>query len=143
MKLNNFIWIFIFSIIIIGSKNNFAQEKLNENQLKEALTNIFSLSKGNNYAQMSKKLLNDEGKELGTYNPKNKKEIKAVKRISKKIKAYLNLSDSYAYESISYENYKELPSAEIKVNFRSGDQELTISFIFVEISGSLLLADFK
>lgn len=142
MKLNNFIWMFFFSIILIGS-NNFAQDKLNENQLKETLTDIFSLSKANNYAQMSKRLLYDEGKELRTYNPKNKIELKAVKRTAKKIKAYLNLSDSYAYESISYDKYKELPSAEIKVNFKSGDQELTISFIFIEISGSVLLADFK
>jgi hypothetical protein len=143
MKKYKHILILFSSILLISNSTFIAQNKLNENQVKDALTNIFNLSKNNNYSQIAKKLLYEKGDVLRTYNSDNNNELKAVKRTSKKIKAYLNLSDSYAYESISYNNYKNLPSAEINVNFKSGDQELTISFLFVEKSGSILLADFK
>ena len=143
MKRNKLVIVLSIASLFLSSSVFYPQNQLGEDQVKDALTKIFEMSKNNNFVQISKKLLNDESKEIRSYDPNDKQDLKAVKRIAKKIKAYLNLSDSYEYESISYNSFKNLQSAEIKVNFKSGDQELKISFIFIEKSGSILLADFK
>lgn len=131
----------IFSIGLSWNLN--AQNKLSEVTAKAALTKIFDLSKDQNYSAIASLLLYEEGKELRSYDNSAKAEAKSVKRNAKKIKAYLDLSDSYEYNRITFGKLLNNPSAELEVNFKSGDQELTISFIFVEIAGKILLADFK
>ncbi len=137
--------IFLLLIIfVIGFTWNLnAQTKLDEGTVKAALSKIFDLSKDQNYTALASLLLYEEGKELRSYNNSVNEEKKTVKRNAKKIKAYLDLSDSYEYKSITFSKLLNNPSAELEVNFRSGDQELTISFIFVDIAGKILLADFK
>lgn len=131
----------IFSACLSFSLN--AQNKLSEDTAKSALTKIFDLSKNQNYSALASLFLYEEGKELRSYNNSVRAEAKSVKRNAKKIKAYLDLSDSYEYNSITFGKLLNNPSADLEVNFKSGDQELTISFIFVEIAGNILLADFK
>ena len=131
----------IFSACLSFSLN--AQNKLSEDTAKSALTKIFDLSKNQNYSALASLFLYEEGKELRSYNNSVRGEAKSVKRNAKKIKAYLDLSDSYEYNSITFGKLLNNPSADLEVNFKSGDQELTISFIFVEIAGNILLADFK
>lgn len=137
--------IFLLLIIfVIGFTWNLnAQTKLDEGTVKAALSKIFDLSKDQNYTALASLLLYEKGKELRSYNNSVNEEKKTVKRNAKKIKAYLDLSDSYEYKSITFGKLLNNPNAELEVNFRSGDQELTISFIFVDISGKILLADFK
>lgn len=130
-------------VIVLFLLNNVSvSATMKESAVKSALTKIFDMSKNKNYTDSAPLLFN---KKLITraYNYTDKSEIKAVKRICKKIKAYLDLSDSYEYEAISFSKDKNLQSANLKVNFQSGNQELTISFIFVEISGKILLSSFK
>ena len=131
----------IFSACLSFSLN--AQNKLSEDTAKSALTKIFDLRKNQNYSALASLFLYEEGKELRSYNNSVRAEAKSVKRNAKKIKAYLDLSDSYEYNSITFGKVLNNPSADLEVNFKSGDQELTISFIFVEIAGNILLADFK
>ena len=131
----------IFSACLSFSLN--AQNKLSEDTAKSALTKIFDLSKNQNYSALASLFLYEEWKELRSYNNSVRAEAKSVKRNAKKIKAYLDLSDSYEYNSITFGKLLNNPSADLEVNFKSGDQELTISFIFVEIAGNILLADFK
>ena len=137
--------IFLLLIIfVIGFTWNLnAQTKLDEGTVKAALSKIFDLSKDQNYTALTSLLLYEEGKELRSYNNSVNEEKKTVKRNAKKIKAYLDLSDSYEYKSITFGKLLNNPNAELEVNFRRGDQELTISFIFVDIAGKILLADFK
>jgi hypothetical protein len=137
--------IFLLLIIfVMGFTWNLnAQTKLDEGTVKAALSKIFDLSKDQNYTALASLLLYEKGKELRSYNNSVNEEKKTVKRNAKKIKAYLDLSDSYEYKSITFGKLLNNPNAELEVNFRSGDQELTISFIFVDISGKILLADFK
>ena len=136
-----FLLLIIFAIAFTWNLN--AQTKLDEGTVKAALSKIFDLSKDQNYTALAPLLLYEEGKELRSYNNSVKEEKKSVKRNAKKIKAYLDLSDSYEYKSITFGKLLNNPSAELEVNFRSGDQELTISFIFIELAGKILLADFK
>jgi len=136
-----FLLLIIFAIGFTWNLN--AQTKLDEGTVKAALSKIFDLSKDQNYSALASLLLYEEGKELRSYNNSVKEEKKSVKRNAKKIKAYLDLSDSYEYNSITFSKLLNNPSAELEVNFKSGDQELTISFIFIELTGKILLADFK
>jgi hypothetical protein len=120
-----------------------AQTKLNDVEVKSALTKIFNLSKDQNFAETAKLLLFNDKDEFRSYNYKDPSEAKSVKRLVKKIKAYLDLSDSYEYESLSNSNMGKFQSADLKVNFKSGDQELTISFKFVKIGEIILLSEFR
>lgn len=136
--------ILLLLIFAIGFTYNLdAQSKLNEGTAKAALSKIFELSKEQNYPALASLLLYEEGKELRSYNYSVKEEKKLVSRNGKRIKAYLNLSDSYEYNIIKFGKLFNNPSAELKVQFKSGDQKLTISFIFIELSGKIFLADFK
>lgn len=136
--------ILLLLIFAIGFTYNLdAQSKLNEGTAKAALSKIFDLSKEQNYPALASLLLYEEGKELRSYNYSVKEEKKLVSRNGKRIKAYLNLSDSYEYNIIKFGKLFNNPSAELKVQFKSGDQKLTISFIFIELSGKIFLADFK
>lgn len=119
-----------------------AQDKINEEDVKSALTKIFDLSEEQNYAEAAKLLLYNKN-EVRNFNFSDNSEAKSVKRLVKKIKAYLDLSDSYEYESLTFGTMQKLESADLKVNFKSGDQELTISFLFVKHANKLLLAQFK
>ena len=120
-----------------------AQTQLNEVEVKSALTKIFNLSKDQKFAESAKLLLFNEKDEFRAYNFKNPSEAKSVKRLIKKIKAYLDLSDSYEYESLTSAKMDKFHSADLKVNFKSGDQELTISFKFVKIGENILLVEFR
>ena len=113
----------MFSLALYG------QNLLNENSIKSSLTKIFELSEAQDYDNLGQMLLNND-----TMKPYNIKESKSVKRSGKKIKAYLDLSDSYEYKDLEFETYKNLPSANLNVIFRSGSQNLTISFIFVRFT---------
>ena len=119
----------------------FAQNKLNESNVKSALSQIFDLSKKQEYQKLAPFLLNKDN--LKAFNFQNSSDARSVKRISKKIKAYLDLSDSYQYERLTFETFENLPSAELEVSFKSGDQDLKISFIFIEQSNKILLAKFR
>jgi len=116
--------IFLLLIIfVIGFTWNLnAQTKLDEGTVKAALSKIFDLSKDQNYTAFASLLLYEEGKELRSYNNSVNEEKKTVKRNAKKIKAYLDLSDSYEYKSITFGKLLNNPNAELEVNFRSGDQ---------------------
>ena len=124
--------------------NSFAaQKQLEEIEVKSALTKIFNISKDQNFAESAKLLLYHEKDQLRSYNFKNPSEAKSVKRIVKKIKAYLDLSDSYEYESLTTGKMDKIKSSDLKVKFKSGDQQLSISFTFVKIGENILLVDFK
>ena len=135
--------IILLMFVLLASSNILAQDSLDKNDVKTKLTKIFDLSKDQNYGSAASLFLNNKNDDLRAFNYEDKSEAKAVKRMVKKIKAYLDLSDSYEYESIEFAKLHNLPSADIKVNFKSGDQILTISFIFVQHSNNILLAKFK
>ena len=140
MKAKISIIISLVFVFVVTELNG--QDKLKETEVKSALTEIFDISNNQNYKLAARKFLFDEN-EIRPYNFENRAEAKTVKRMAKKIKAYLDLSDSYEYESIVFTEYKNMPSAELKVNFKSGDQDLTISFYFVDKNGAILLYRFK
>jgi len=141
--MNKIVLIKVFTAIFIIGTLTFAQNQLKENDVKSSLSKIFELSKNQNYSDAAKMFIYTKNNESRVFDYTNKSDARIVKRMAKKIKAYLDLSDSYEYESITYGTFKNLPNANLKVNFKSGDQELTISFLFVQKDGNSLLAEFK
>lgn len=129
--------LFLFSTFIS------AQDNLSESDLKETVSKIFNLCSNKDYKSMAEILLFKDGKNFRTYNYSQKSEAKKVKRQCKKIKAYLDLSDSYEYDTFVNGNYESLPSTKLNIIFISGDQKLKISFEFVKLNGKILLASFK
>lgn len=121
----------------------YSQNELSKSDLKETVAKIFNLCNNKNYEGMADLLLFKDGKTYRPYNFSNKSEAKKVKRQCKKIKAYLDLSDSYEYDSFVNGNYESLPSSKLNIIFISGDQKLNISFEFVKLNGKILLASFK
>jgi len=131
----------LFSLLLTVS--TYSQSTINKAEVKTTLTKLFDLSKSKNYKEASS-LLAYDGKNKSkinktAFNFADKKEKKAVKRKCKKIKAYLDLSDSYEYDGFASNGN----NGTIKVNFKSGDQELKISFTFVKVDGKVLLSSFK
>lgn len=137
-KISIFILISLFLTVSIYSQN-----EITEAEVKLSLTNLFDLSKSKNYEEASSFLAYDgkdkTKKDKVPFNFSDKKDKKSVKRKCKKIKAYLDLSDSYEYDGFSSQGN----DGTIKVNFKSGDQELKISFDFVKVGGKILLSSFK
>jgi hypothetical protein len=133
----SFLLAFLFVI------NIYAQNSINVTEVKSALTNLFDLCKNKNYENASAYLAYDgkdvARKEKSSFNYSEKSEKKIVKRKCKKIKAYLDLSDSYEYGKFSSGGNK----ADINVIFKSGDQELKIMFSFVKVGNKILLSNFK
>ncbi|MCB0751621.1 MAG: hypothetical protein KDC52_09120, partial [Ignavibacteriae bacterium] len=88
-------------------------------------------------------MFNDEAKGKRAFNPAENSEIKAVKRQCKKIKAYIDLSDSYEYTKYTPTKIDGQNGAVLDVSFKSGDQKLNIGFTFVKLGGKILLVGFK
>jgi len=127
--------------IILG--NGFTNAQTSEADIKSALTTIFDLSVKENFNKAAGLMLYENGTEKRTYNTADNSELKTVKRQCKKIKAYINLSDSYEYSNFTQTKVDGINGAVLEVVFKSGDQKLKISFNFVNLSGKLLLASFK
>ncbi|MBK7105683.1 MAG: hypothetical protein IPH62_10405 [Ignavibacteriae bacterium] len=131
----------IFLFLITGY--NFTNAQISEADVKTALTNIFNVSVDENYNNAANLFLFEKTNEKRSYNTSVSDELKSVKRQCKKIKAYIDLSDSYEFSGFKTANIDGLNGAILNVIFKSGDQKLNIAFTFVNISGKILLANFK
>ncbi len=132
-----------FLLVFLYTINIHAQNSVTKSEIKSTLTNLFNLCKTKNYAEASAYIAY-EGKDAAknkkvSFNFTDKSEKKAVKRKCKRIKAYLDLSDSYEYGDFNSSNNH----AKMNVIFKSGDQELMITFSFVKTGNKILLTDFK
>ena len=124
----------------------FAQTEKPEDEVKSTLTEIFKLSKGNKYQKASEYFAytgDDKDRYLkSTLNYSIREEKSIVRRNCKKIKAYLELSDSYEYGKFETKNIDGITHYILKVIFKSGSQNLNISFNFVKVNNKFVLASF-
>ena len=74
-----------------------------------------------------------------TLDPKSDNELAKAERIAKKIKAYLDISDSYNVNSVVTEKDNGKSFIKAEVSFKSGSQVLEISFNFLDVNDKLLL----
>jgi hypothetical protein len=132
-----------FVIIVTFFVNVCINAQTSEANVKSALSSVFDVSVKEDFSKAAGLMLYEDGKEKRAYNSSDNSELKTVKRQCKKIKAYIDLSDSYEYANFSTTQINGMNGAVLEVIFKSGDQKLNISFSFVNLSGKLLLASFK
>lgn len=131
--------IFTFTLIFTGV--NSAQE----NAIKSNIEKLFKFSKDKDYKSASALILyrgdNAERNFKTALNFSDEGEQRDAKRITKRIKAFLDLSDGYEFGELTSENENGRDYSVITVNFKSGGQTLKTSFAFVNVSNKYLLAD--
>lgn len=74
-----------------------------------------------------------------TYNYSDRKEVSAIKRIGKKIKAYIDLSDSRKFGRYSKSVENKIQNYSLELIFKNGEQEIVTVFTFTEVNDKLLL----
>ncbi len=136
----------IISIITFFSASIVWSQSVNtSDQLKAAVDNLFEICKSENMDAAAKHIVytgKDEKRHMtGLYNINDRKETSKVKRIMKKVTAFLKISDKHEFGKHNSTTENERAINSIEVLFISGNQELTTTFSFVEINGKLLLAD--
>lgn len=83
---------------------------------------------------------NDESRKyLEKLNSDNAGELQSAERIGKKVKAYLDISDSYEFIGSKVVTENERTFVFVNTAFKSGKQSLNIEFKFVDVQGKYLL----
>ncbi|HET56540.1 MAG TPA: hypothetical protein ENN33_15190 [Ignavibacteria bacterium] len=130
-------------VIIVFSVSIFAQS--NDERLTESIENLFAVSKQRDYTKVCDLIAytgSDETRYLSAkLNAKNNYELQQAERIAKKIKAYVDISDSYEITSTDMVKEEDKEFLHAKIEFKSGKQILEVVFKFVEINEVLLLVE--
>ena len=112
---------------------------------QETLKQILDFSKGKKYVEAAALIAYDgadESKKFKVaFNAKDGNELNSVKRICKKVKALMDISDSYEIGTAKEEKKDGIDWTVIEVSFKSGNQNLKTLFSFVKINDKFLLGD--
>jgi hypothetical protein len=124
-----------------------AQPNKEADEIKNTLTVIFDLSKADDFESTAKYIVysgDDKGRKfVDTYNYKERREAKDVKRIAKKIKALLDITDKYNFIDFKSETRDANKVYIQMVNFESSGQQLTTKFEFLKVGDKYLLLNVK
>jgi transposase len=134
-----------FSILAFGIIS--AQPANSNDQIKNSLNKIFELSKADDYDACAKFIVysgTDKKRNLvDTYNMQERSEAKDVKRICKKIKALLDITDKYDFKNLTTETIKDKNIYIQMIDFKSSGQQLTTKFEFIKVGDKYLLLSVK
>ena len=112
---------------------------------QETLNQILEFSKSKKFAEASSLIAYDgvdEAKKFKMpFNPKDENDLNSVKRICKKIKALIDISDSYEIGAPVEKEKDGFNWTVIEVSFKSGSQNLKTLFSFVKVGEKFLLGD--
>lgn len=132
----------VISLILIFTIGLTAQES---DELSSTVDDLFSLSKNKEYETVCNLIAftgDDQSRKYkSSLNPKSKSELDQAKRIAKKIKAYIDISDSHKILRSSSGTIDETEIQTVVVGFKSGNQQLEIPFKFIKIKDGFLLID--
>lgn len=131
------ILLFVFTVI------PFAQDSKTEESAKSTIDELFSASKDKDYKGACALIVYTGSDTEKNYtvplNPNSEGDLSKAERIAKKIKAYLDISDSYEISSVISQSEDGKRLVNVEVGFKSGKQVLEIDFKFVELDSKLLL----
>ncbi len=117
-----------------------------QTSIKEQLDRIFRYSEQRNSTLLAATIAyngNDSKRNLkDALDPNNTDEMNRAKRILKKIKAFLNLSDSHEFGTLEIKNSADRQMYVQEVKFKSKSQVLSTHFTFVGFEGRYLLVEF-
>ena len=137
----------ILLLLCVSVSAAFAQTRNIEAEVKPAVNLLITLCEEQDYDSTAA-LIVYSGKDpdrylKNTYNYSDRKEANAVKRIGKKIKAFIDLSDSRKFGKYNPGVENEIPIYNQEVLFKSGEQEIVTVFTFIEVNKKLLLLAVK
>lgn len=121
-------------------------QNINKIDLAKTSTNkLFDFCKVNNFEKAAD-LIAYSGKDAernlnSSFNFKVASEANTVKRISKKIKAFLDISDTYEFGKFEEKTEDNIKTYYLEVEFISGNQRLKTIFSLVEVKGKMLLSE--
>ncbi|MBI9072037.1 MAG: hypothetical protein JEY94_10580 [Melioribacteraceae bacterium] len=135
-----FLAVFIFSISVSAQTENEKKE------LNTATNSLFDICNKEDISEAAKLIayngLDKDRKYKSFYNINNRKEKSAVNRTVQKIKAMLKISDKY--EIVKYSTDKLTPAIiDVKITFKSGNQEISSVFKFLKLDGRFVLAEIE
>lgn len=139
--------IVIILLLCISTAVFFAQTKSIEPEVQSAVNSLIDLCEKDQYDKIASLIIyngKDDSRNMkDTYNYSDRKEATAVKRIGKKIKAFIDLSDSHKFGKFSKKVENKITKLNQEVIFINGEQELVTTFTFTSLNDKLLLLDFE
>ena len=112
-------------LIIAGSQSSgFAQSK----ELVKTIDEIFKLCETKNFPSASKYCVQTQGN-------------RGANRLTKKIRAFLSISDSYTIEGAQVSKKGKQEEHIVNISFSSGGRKIGAEFIFVMDKNKFLLKD--
>lgn len=142
--MNRLLYTMFFTLVLFLNVN--AQNSL-EDSAKVTINKLFNFSKSENY-EMSSKFIAYDGTDQNRYlksslNFSDSKEAFKTKRIVKRIKAFLDISDSFSFGKFESLNDAKFNLFKVEVSFKSGEQELKTVIILVQSGNNFLITDLK
>lgn len=138
--------LYLVLLFSFASASIYSQKNDDKSAVKASLNKIFELSKSGNFKDAAKLFAykgNDKTRLFkSTFDYSKRTEKSKVRRNCKKIKAYLDLSDSFEYNGFVTKKIDGVLNYILNVKFKSGSQSLNITFKFIKINGKFVLADF-
>ena len=135
----------VTAILLLASISLSAQEEAKHDDVSTVLEKIFGLCKIKNYKDASIYFAytgdSAERKYKSSLKADVSGELKQSERLGKKIKAYLEISDSYQFKKSAESVRENINWVDVTVHFKSGQQTLSIPFKFVKAGDKLLLAE--
>ena len=130
----------LFTILIVTT----AQTDSTQIKIESAVQNIIELSKNRDFVGACDFIaytgVEESRKFNDKLNSKVSREVESAERILKKIKAYLDISDSYELGNIKTKSKKDHEFEVADIIFKSGKQTLKIEFEFIKVNKKYLLA---
>jgi len=130
-------------LLCLSASMVFSQTRNVESEVKSAVDILINLCEEQLYDSIATLIVyngKDQTRYLkDTYNYSDRKEVTAVKRVGKKIKAFIDLSDNRKFGEYNLGVKNEMQNYNLEVIFKNGEQEIVTVFTFIEISKKLLL----
>ena len=139
--MKNYISLFVTVLTFISFSIINAQ--LNEQTAKDAANQLFNLCEKNNYGSVANILAyhgSDESRLFkDTYKYSNSKEASDVKRFCNRLKAMIEISDSYEFGNFRSRKIYGNETKSLDVIFKSGNQKIKNKLIFIDIGGKAVI----
>lgn len=135
-KLSIILGLIIFALLLAEAKAQSTQDVLKQ---------ILELSKEKKFEQAATLIAYDGADETkkfkAAFNAKDENDLNSVKRLCKKIKALVDISDSYEIGAQTEIEKDGLKWFITEVGFKSGNQSLKTVFSFIKVNDKFLLGD--
>jgi len=140
-KLINIIVGILFLTIVTNAQDSQADS------IKSTIDKLFKHSKTEEFEACGKLIAydgNDQSRFLkSSLNFSDPKEAIKIKRIVKRVKAFVDISDSYSFGKSETVKDSKADLSKIEVLFKSGEQELKTSITVVNTGKNYLVTDLK